>query len=267
MARSRRDDDYEAAVMALLMSHMYQPISTGFTPASLSDLVLWLDADDADTVTLSGSKVTAWGDKSGNGYSLVQGTDANRPTYETAALNSRNVVRFAGGSSTNLIQSAVSPAQTSTFVAMVLNNTNAWNAAATAECPLSVNSTSVGNGSIDYGATTGTFTNEVATMRSNGTALRGYVSAGGSISAAAHVHMWSFGSNWAFFLDGGADLTTNTSGTPSAMAINRWVVGRRADALLPYTGDMAELIVTATAPSAAARSDLLAYFQSKWGTP
>ena len=39
-----------------------------WTPEELgASLAFWLDADDASTITLSGSSVTQWDDKSGNG--------------------------------------------------------------------------------------------------------------------------------------------------------------------------------------------------------
>ena len=40
---------------------------TMFSPKSISGLQLWLDAADSTSITLSGSNVTAWADKSGNG--------------------------------------------------------------------------------------------------------------------------------------------------------------------------------------------------------
>jgi hypothetical protein len=43
-------------------------------------LLLWLDASDASTVTLTGGKVSQWSDKSGNGNHATQSTDAKRPT-------------------------------------------------------------------------------------------------------------------------------------------------------------------------------------------
>ena len=41
--------------------------NTGFTPTSISGCQLWLDGSDSSRLTLSGSNVTAWNDKSGNG--------------------------------------------------------------------------------------------------------------------------------------------------------------------------------------------------------
>ena len=54
-----------------------------WTPASLdADLALWLDATDADTITLNGASVSAWSDKSTNGYSLTQSTASNQPAWD-----------------------------------------------------------------------------------------------------------------------------------------------------------------------------------------
>ena len=62
----------------------------------IAGLQLWLDADDSDTITLNGSTVSQWNDKSGNDYHVSQGTASNQPTYTASALNSKSVVRFDG---------------------------------------------------------------------------------------------------------------------------------------------------------------------------
>lgn len=67
------------------MSFLVNSYALGWTPAELgSALALWLDAADSSTITLNGSTVAQWQDKSGNGRHATQGTPANRPTY---ALN------------------------------------------------------------------------------------------------------------------------------------------------------------------------------------
>lgn len=59
-----------------------------FTPATLSGLVVWLDAADL------GSIGSAWTDKSGTGHhGTIVGSPA--PTIRTNALNGKSVVRFA----------------------------------------------------------------------------------------------------------------------------------------------------------------------------
>ena len=77
------------------MSWRITPSFTQWTPALLST-ALWLDAADASTITESGGVVSQWNDKSGNGRNATQVTAGNRPTYTSAALNSKNVVSFNG---------------------------------------------------------------------------------------------------------------------------------------------------------------------------
>ena len=55
-----------------------------FTPAQLSSLILWLDAADSSTITLSSSTVTQWRDKSIYNGLMTSGS----PTYSSTRLNS-----------------------------------------------------------------------------------------------------------------------------------------------------------------------------------
>jgi hypothetical protein len=63
---------------------------SGFTPASISSCTIWLDAADATTLTLTGSNVTQWNDKSGN-LNHFRTLDGTSPTY------SSNQVVFPSG--------------------------------------------------------------------------------------------------------------------------------------------------------------------------
>jgi hypothetical protein len=67
-----------------------------FSPASIANLQAWYDASDTATISLSGSAVTQWDDKSANAYNLTQGTAARRPASGVNTLNSLNVVTFDG---------------------------------------------------------------------------------------------------------------------------------------------------------------------------
>ena len=75
---------------------MGSPSSAPFTPASIANLQAWYDASDTATISLSGSAVTQWNDKSANAYNLTQGTAARRPSSGVNTLNSLNVVTFDG---------------------------------------------------------------------------------------------------------------------------------------------------------------------------
>jgi hypothetical protein len=61
------------------------PSSPLFNPAQLSGLVLWMDPTDTTTLTLSGSSVTQWRDKSGLG--VVFNTVNTNPTYTASLIN------------------------------------------------------------------------------------------------------------------------------------------------------------------------------------
>lgn len=61
----------------------------------VSDLLLWLDAADASTITTSGSTVTAWRDKSPLArHPTVQGT---APTFGSSVINGRPAITFVAG--------------------------------------------------------------------------------------------------------------------------------------------------------------------------
>jgi len=87
-------------------------IISGFDPRSaIPGCVLWLDAADANTITLSGSNVTGWNDKSGNNNHFVQSTSSAQPTYISNSLS-------FNGTSNYLYQSNTSQ--------YILNNLSAW---------------------------------------------------------------------------------------------------------------------------------------------
>jgi len=72
-----------------------------FSLFAIPNLTLWLDAADDTTVSRSGANVTAWRDKSGNGYNTsVNGV----PTYTLAAQNGLNVITVNATQSFTTIQ-------------------------------------------------------------------------------------------------------------------------------------------------------------------
>jgi hypothetical protein len=76
----------------------YWPLKTtnAFRPLDISGCQLWLDASDESTITLSGSDITTWVDKSSNARNGVCSA-GKRFTYSTVAKNNRRVVQSAVG--------------------------------------------------------------------------------------------------------------------------------------------------------------------------
>jgi hypothetical protein len=70
-------------------------IAGTWNPTLISGCSLWLDAADRNTLTVSGSNVSSWRDKSGNNNNATQATVANQPTTGTL-LNGLNVLNFTG---------------------------------------------------------------------------------------------------------------------------------------------------------------------------
>lgn len=71
-----------------------------WTPAAIST-ALWLDAADESTITLNGSTVSQWRDKSGSSGHVSQGTAGLQPAYLTADLNGKAGIDFYLGKGLN----------------------------------------------------------------------------------------------------------------------------------------------------------------------
>lgn len=78
------------------------------SPIPTTNLKAWYDAADTATISLSGSNVTQWDDKSGNGYHLTQGNNSLRPQSGTLTINSKNVLDFDNGKVDTLVASTAS---------------------------------------------------------------------------------------------------------------------------------------------------------------
>ncbi|MEK9772567.1 MAG: hypothetical protein VW576_03275, partial [Opitutae bacterium] len=58
-----------------------------FSPTELSNMSLWLDASDENSITHSSNAVSQWADKSGNANHATQSTAANKPTFNMNAID------------------------------------------------------------------------------------------------------------------------------------------------------------------------------------
>jgi hypothetical protein len=92
------------------------PSTPLFTPAQLSGLVLWMDPTDITTLTLSGSSVTQWRDKSATG--AIFNTVNGNPVYTTSLINGRPGIDLTNA--TGFISSATQTLTSSLTMAMIL---------------------------------------------------------------------------------------------------------------------------------------------------
>lgn len=93
-----------------------------WTPAQIST-ALWLDAADAGTITLNGSTVSQWNDKSGNGRNATQATAANQPAFGATLINGKPALSFDGTNDVIFSSSTPVAFSTSASIFMVATNT------------------------------------------------------------------------------------------------------------------------------------------------
>jgi hypothetical protein len=97
MKTTKRTNTLMTLAAALLALPAPLAVAQDWTPANSGvPTALWLDADDAGTITKDGGDlVSQWNDKSGNARHVTQATAANQPTYQAAGLNSKPTLYFA----------------------------------------------------------------------------------------------------------------------------------------------------------------------------
>jgi hypothetical protein len=95
-----------------------------WTPAQLTT-ALWLDAEDTSTITLNGSTVSQWADKSGNARHILQAVASQQPTWNATGLNSKPTLVFDGSSDILLNQNAGSVGVTNITLVAVMRYVSA----------------------------------------------------------------------------------------------------------------------------------------------
>lgn len=221
-----------------------------WTPAKLgADLALWLDADDASTITLNGSTVSQWDDKSGNGRHATQATAANQPTYNLTEFNGKPALVWPNVSSAVRMDIQPFAAQSFFFVVRYHDGTQAtWISGFQGlfTLPSSTGSTgSIGLIGKASGGNQWLNSNLFLDGRYNGGAqvnlnnqvtlpLPNTVLEASAASAQTPIYSWQFG-------------------------CDRNVTGRS------WSGPMAEIIATPTLLSDTDRQKLEGYLAHKWG--
>jgi hypothetical protein len=231
------------------------PFSRSFIPPDIGSCNLWLDGKDASTITLSGSSVTQWNDKSGNGYNAV-GTAGSYPTYNstTGALTFNS--SFLNVASSTLTTSTT---QSGFFVASITSPASSGSI----NTVIGPSPGSVGGLQIRFDSSfmrfsnagitsyvTSTLTTPNATTSAGLTQLFGYVMSAGATSPYQN----------------GVALSTGTvatlGGSNHVMLGARGTIGSTIEYL---TGTICEVVLYSTALSTTQRQQIEGYLIWKWG--
>ena len=245
----------------LPVNHPYRYDGTLFgyyklwTPAEIST-ALWLDAADASTITLNGSTVSQWRDKSKNSRHVNQPTASKQPTYTLANQNGLNVISFDGNNRSLFASSSAInlPQPFSRFVAaqfLVKNNQSVL-----------LDSDTTNTQCVFYNGETGT----------NWVVANGIVPAYTSYSYGTrdflnHQHFHIVNGAESYWGLDGSSLTGPLSGGPGGQAGIR--IGNIRTELAPlysFNGRVFEIVLVSGIISTSDRQKLEGYLAWKWGT-
>jgi len=240
----------------------------GFSPRDLPGLTLWLDAG-AITGLGDGQPVARWDDASGNGLHATQATATQQPAYRTGVLHGRPVVRFDGGDAlqTPSIDHGGARAVTVYGVFSCIDGGgDRIVAELSPDLGTSPNAYAFYRDRFDKLAMLGRGSNNwnerVSSARVAGTAA--FHLGCGVYNLRLHRH------EAYVYLDGAAtSAVTAIFDNDDAATIRTDVlnIGARNQSALFLTGDIAELIIYATAQTATERQRVEGYLASKYGLP
>lgn len=199
-------------------------------------LALWLDAEDASTITLNGSTVSQWADKSGLGNNATQPVAARQPTFVPSGLNGKSVLRYNGS---NWLDTA---AEVSTRSAVV---TAKWSSAAG-----------------DYRAILG-HTPDFYPFHGDTEASGSLISVQYSSVAVRDGEKFVNGTLTAGNLARYLSPTVHVFNTTGAVTLDRFSADRGFEDR-GFLGDMQEIVLLSAVPSTADRQKLEGYLAWKW---
>lgn len=230
----------------------YKPIARRFQPSDTGSLALWLDAADSSTLTLSGSNVTQWRDKSGQERHITQSTTSNQPTYSSIL----NAVVFTGTQFLN-IPNALS-AITPTYTIFVVERR------ASANVMFFIGQYNLTSGNtgliLGYNATNISH-HTIASISDCQVTIPSY--AGSSEPTKLNCYQYT-GTTRATFINGGS-LSTTQSFSATLPVWSNPNVGIGFGTAFGYIGNIYEIIFFNTSLSAQQRQQVEAYLAHKWG--
>lgn len=229
---------------------LYRPFNRTFQPVDISGCQLWLDAADSSSITLSGSNVTAWVDKSGNGNNT---TIRGIPTLATVSGN--KYINLTSGSAGFNGSISITGNTVSTF-AVIIIPANATNAARIV---------SLGNtADLDYNSISRVilylpFSADIRTYR-NG--IIATISNTASTTIPRIVAAVYDNTNGYVYLNGNSSSGAS-NGTFAISAYGVGINARYTDGEY-FTGYVGEVIVYNTAVTNSQRIQIEAYLAQKW---
>lgn len=234
-----------------------------WTPSQLgASLELWLDADDALTITLDGSTVSQWDDKSGNGHNAIQATATARPALTASAQNSKDVLTFSPVATADFLQCTTSPISgTGSFTLLTVAK-----AASTSFSFLcGQGGSNTGDPGLGISTKEGAYYGFIEDSSRQVFSTIGSGSADGSYKIRSDIFNRS--SNWELYINGSSVGSENISARSGSLTgTTPFYVGTYSNASAGFwDGQIGEIVIISTATSTDTRQKLEGYLAHKWG--
>jgi hypothetical protein len=245
-------------VLILDSTGAYKSITSGQyidnSPTAISGCQLWLDANDYNSLTLSGSNVTQWNDKSGNSR---HATSYNGTcTYNSTGFNSRPTIVFDSTSLYSPMASGTITTGISVFCVFYCTGTPSYTA------PFTRTGTVVTNhpDPIDiYNA------NRLSGQENNVRSATSTLNLS-TVTTASLYNITVKTGSWIDYLNGTSSWSSTFVDTFGDDANAKYFyIGSRADKVTSFIGRMSELLVYNSFLSDADRQKIEGYLAWKWG--
>ena len=255
--------------MTLDISPTFTWNETVWNPSMLGP-ALWLDAADASTITLNGSTVSQWSDKSGNSRHVIQATAAAQPLYSANQIGGLPALSFDGGDFLRTALSFSLGLQFSAFGVVKPEAGTGWDNSGYRYVFSHDTATSVTQGAAFIIGSTSLFD---WTARDSLAFGDGYNSgrmprAIGPVPTGtdARVFSLSLGNIESLVAVSGTLTSTRVSGTGTRTnLIAPLTLGANASGSQWLTGEIAEFLVVSNTVSLSNRQKLEGYLAHKWG--
>ena len=230
-----------AAVMVAITASSYAV--TAWTPADIG-VNAWWDASDASSITVTGSGVSTWADKSGNGFDATQGSDGQRPLTGGRTIGGLNALEF-DNSGLNF-----------TTIDLMVGNKEAY---AIFHQDDAQDMTILGGGGNSQMTV---MSNQTLRLWKSSNPYNNNTQIGTAPVATDNLGGWLAHSDFKRFSVNGTLTTTNNTPTGNGMQVQQ--IGRQQYA--NADGLIGEIVVTNGTLSADDRARMEGYLAWKWGT-
>lgn len=238
---------------------------------------LWLDAADTSTISLNGSGVSQWNDKSSNALAFTQGTAANQPQSGTQTINGKNVIDFDG---TNDILTCTATASTFNYLHNSTGYTGffagQYQTPTVANVYWNTNATNLGNIGVSlYDNGAGTLSHDVARGVSGAANATSRGAAGSAVTNGSNFYVSVVVDNATataadrikIRINGGAESKTNTVTNAASSSNASYALSIGSDSALTVWSNIyiGEIIFYSGQLSSGDVATVNAYLAAKWG--